>query len=159
MGRKLYEDGNSAFRDNEGGAASLGINEPVRWTVAFLGSRMHGFWLAALALTLLLALAASAAVLTTGQHPVNAIAIGGVIGFIASGAFWGLTHLMSSMAGSAADQEIVLILRDGAVMGLRNCGGVCFASGVLALLLAMGHRRDASSQYSPAPTRTDAPYS
>jgi hypothetical protein len=151
MGRQLYNDGNSAFKENDGSTASLGVAEPVRWTVTLLSSGMHSFWLAAMALTLLLALAAAASVMSTGHPPVNAIAIGAVIGGLLCAAFWGLTQLIEGSAGSAADREIVLILRDGALMGLRNCGGVAFASGVLAVLLSFAHSREARTSYNPPP--------
>ncbi len=166
MGRKLYEDGTGAFRDDEGETASLGINEPVRWTVTLLGSGMHGFWLAAMALTLLLVLAAAAAAMSTGGNPVHSIALGALIGAVASLAFWGLMSLADSAVSSAADREIVLILRDGAWMGVRNCGGVAFASGILAFLMSMGRGQGAGDRnrphdidpIAPARPRTDQNY-
>jgi hypothetical protein len=145
MGSQLYENGNGAFRDSEGDAASLGIDEPVRWTVTLLSSGMHGFWLAVTALTLLLTVAAAFAVLSTGFNPVHSVALGALCGALASLAFWLLMKLVEPAIGSAADREIVLILKDGAWMGVRNCGGVAFAAGVLAFLLTMGR--------GPAPTR------
>ncbi len=159
MGRQLYEDGNSAFKDNDGNTASLGINEPVRWTVMMLGSGMHGFWTAALILTLLLALAAAASVMTTGETPVHAIATGAVIGAIASLGFYLLMHLVGSMASSAVDKETVMIIKDGAWIGVRNCGGVALASGVLAFLLGMGRGQRSRPRYAPATSRTDSPFS
>lgn len=159
MGRQLYENGNSAFRDNEGGEASLGINEPVRWTVTLLGSGMHGFWLAVMALTLLLALAAAASVMTTGEMPMNSIAIGAVIGIIASFGFWLLMQLAEGMASSAADREIILILQDGAKLGMRSCGGVAIPAAVLALLMSFAQSRGSRSQYTPIPPTPDTNWS
>jgi hypothetical protein len=151
MGRQLYQDGNNAFQDNEGDKASLAINEPVRWTVTLLGSGMHGFWLAVLALTLLLTLAAAASVMTTGELPANSMAIGAVIGGVLALGFWALMHLAEGMAGSAADREIVLILQDGAWIGVRDCGGVAIAAGVLALLLSFTRSRQPHDHYDPYP--------
>jgi hypothetical protein len=160
MGRQLYHDGNSAFRDNEGDKASLGINEPVRWTVTLLGRGMHGFWLAVMALTLLLTLAAAASMMTTGALPANSVAIGALIGgFLALG-FWALLHVVEGMASSAADREIILILQDGAWIGVRDCGGVAIAAGVLALLLSFTHsRQQPRSHYSSIPPAPDTNWS
>lgn len=159
MGRQLYEDGNSAFRDSEGAPASLGINEPVRWTVTLLGPGMHGFWLAVMALTLLLALAAAASMMTTGEMPMNSIAIGAVIGIIASFGFWLLMQLAEGMASSAADREIILILQDGAKLGMRSCGGVAIPAAVLALLMSFAHSRGPRTQYNPIPPTPDTNWS
>jgi hypothetical protein len=151
MGRQLYDNGTSAFRENDGSTASLGVTEPVRWAVTLLNSSMHRVWLAVMALTLLLALAAAASVMTTGHPPVNAIAIGAILGGILCVAFWGLTQFIEGSAGSAADREIVLILRDGGIMGLRNCGGVAFAGVVLAVLLNFSRSRESRGGYHPEP--------
>jgi hypothetical protein len=148
MGRQLYEDGNSAFRDNEGDEASLAINEPVRWTVTLLGSGMHGFWLAAMVLTLLLALAAAASVMTTGEMPMNSIAIGAVIGIIACFGFWVLMQFADGFASSPADREIILILEDGAKLGMRSCGGVAIPAAVLALLMSFAQSRGSGAHYN-----------
>jgi len=160
MGRQLYEDGNSAFRDSEGNSASLGITEPVRWTVTLLGPGMHGVWLALLALTVLLALAAAASVMTIGENPVHAIATGAVIGAVSALAFFFLMKLLASMTGDHVDQEIALILKDGAWVGVRICGGVAFASGVIAFLLHMGrgHGQPAATFPPPRP-RSGSPFS
>ena len=93
----------------------------------------------------------AASVMSTGHPPVNAIAIGAVIGGLLSAGFLGLMLVAEGSASSAADREIILILRDGALMGLRNCGGVAFASGVLAVLLSFAHAREARSSYNPPP--------
>ena len=149
MGRRLYEDGTGAFRDNEGETASLGINEPVRWTVTLLGSGMHGFWLAAMALTLLLALAAAAAVMSTGPIPCTRLLSPPSSARLARWLLGADAPGRSSTVSSAADREIVLILRDGAFMGVRNCGGVAFASGILAFLMSMGRGRSAGDRNRP----------
>lgn len=163
IGRQLYQAGRGAIRDNEGAPARLGILEPVRWTVFFLSPTMHNLWFAILVLAVLLALAAAAAVLSTGHNPVHAIALGALLGALASLAVWGAMQLLAGMVSDAAEHEIILILRDGAWMGVRNGGGVAFTAGVLAFLMTMGQRRGSAPQpldyHRAGPPRRDQPFS
>ena len=99
---------------------------------------MHGFWLAVLALTLLLALAAAAAVLTTGDTPGQRHRQSALSSRCASLAFWGLISLTARWRAARRTREIVLILKDGAFMGLRNCGGVCLRLGRARLTAGYG---------------------
>jgi hypothetical protein len=158
MGLQLYDNGNEAFRKSDGSAAKLSVTEPARWTVSLLSPRMHSLWTAVIALTFLLLLAAAASVMTTGETPVHAIATGAVVGVALAFGFWLLTQAMGSLTGSAADREIVLIMRDGAWTGVRDCGAVAFAAGVLGFLLRMA-RNQGRSPYVPAPTRSNSPFS
>lgn len=156
MGRQLYANGTGAFRESDGAQASLSVTEPVRWTVTLLGSGMHNIWLAILALSCLLLLGAAGALMSTGHTPVHAIAMGALIGAIGSLLFWGLMQFIGPSMDSAVDRETALILKDGAWLGVRNSGGVAFASGVLAFLLSIG--RGHGSQYTPAPSRPSPPF-
>jgi hypothetical protein len=159
MGRVLYDRGNSAFIDSEGAEASIGVTESVRWAVSLLGRGMHGFWLAALVLTTLLLLAAGAAVLSTGQMPLQAMAIGALTGVGLSLAVWVLMKPLSESAGGAVDKEIFLILRDGAWLGVRNSAAVAFAAGVVAFVAGLGRGQSPRERYSAGETQSRSIFS
>jgi hypothetical protein len=135
MGDELYAEGNGAFVDAAGRARSPGIDEPVHWTVALLDRSMHGVWRVLLPAALVTLLAAVGGMLYLGRNVLPAMIAGGLGG--AAGAF--LPYLLAGLAsrsfGSPVDQEIALIFRDGAWLGLRNCLSVsAVALGLLLLL-------------------------
>ena len=135
MGSKLYDEGAGAFIDAEGQARSPGIAEPVHWTVALLGRGLHGFWRVVLPLALVALLAAAGALLYLGQKVLPAAIAGGLGGAAAAMLTYVLADLASRGFGSPVDQEIALILRDGAWLGVRNCLAVsAVALGLLLLL-------------------------
>src|SRR3990170_9002882 len=68
MGEALYRDGRDAFV-GEDGDANLAVDEPVRWTASLLSRGAHGFWQAALALSLLALVAVVASFLMGGRPP------------------------------------------------------------------------------------------
>jgi alkylhydroperoxidase family enzyme len=136
MGEVLYRRGTDAFRDNQGNRASLGLAEPVRWTVVLLESEMHARWQAALLLGLLLLVAAVAALLASGSAPFLPVALGAGMAAVASLAAWLLAQAAASLTTSLVDREILLMLREGAWIGLRNSLAVLLAAGSLVLLLA-----------------------
>jgi hypothetical protein len=162
-GLALYHDGSDVLRTPDG-EASLGIDEPVRWTATLLGEGAHGFWRLVLPVALLIALGLCAAVFFAGRQPLIPVTVGAVIALLASLGAWTLAQAGSNAVNSAVDQEIMLIVRDGAWIGVRNALAAAAASGSLLFLtrLLAGDTRpervweatpNASSQTSP----TDAP--
>ena len=153
-GAALNGDGLAAFRDAEGRGGSLGLDEPVRWTVALLDDGAHSFWRAALLLALVALLGATAAVLMNGRSPVVPFVFGAAAALAASFAVWLLSLGANEAFTSAVDREIALIVRDGAWIGLRN--GLAVAGAALALRLLATRRNDPLRAASPAPP-SDAP--
>jgi hypothetical protein len=157
-GRALYRDGIDVFRDSEGRGGRLGVDEPARWTIAFLGDGAHGFWRALLPLSLLALLGVCAAVLLSGRQPLGLIATGAAASAVASLGAWLLTAATSNAFSSAVDREIVLIVRDGAWIGLRNSVAVAAAS--LALLLLMrwlSSQQQTADDWEPNQAATSQP--
>jgi len=136
MGEALYSDGKDAFRGEEG-AASLGVDEPARWTATLLSAGAHRFWQAALPLTLLVLLALVASLLHGGRSPLLPLTIGAGVAAACSLAVWLLAEAGETALDSAIDREIVLILRDGAWIGLRNAAAVAAAGLAIRALLAL----------------------
>jgi hypothetical protein len=158
MGAELYAEGNGAFIDADGSPHAPGIDEPVHWTVALLGRGMHGFWRVALPVTLVLLLAAAGAVLHLGHNPLPAVIAGGFAGAAGSLVVYLLADLASRGFGSPVDQEIALILRDGAWLGLRNCLAVCaVAIGLLLLLQLLSPQGITWSRRVHTPEPPEAP--
>ena len=119
MGRRLYAEGRGALQDEEGGT-HLGVTEPVRWAVTLLDADMHGTWrLALLAAGLAMALLV-ASFLVAKRSPLTAMAAGAGLAAIVAFIAWLVAGGTGSTFDSAVDKEIVLILRDGAWLGLRN---------------------------------------
>ncbi len=142
MGRTLYGDGNGAFRDREGNPRKPAITEPVRWTVVLLGKGAHNFWKAALPVSLLLAVAATAGVLMGGRSPLLSLAGGSVFATLSCIAVWLLADAASGLFGSAVDKETLLILRDGTLIGLRDSLAVALVTlSTLVLLMTFGRDR------------------
>ena len=130
MGRRLYREGRDALQD-EDGATHLPVTEPVRWTVSLLGSGAHGFWRIATVATGIATLALMASMVLGRRSPLPAL-LGGAIGAaVASFFVWLVAGTGNSVFDSSVDREIMLILRDGAWLGLRN------ALGVAAIALAV----------------------
>jgi len=131
MGQRLYAEGRSVLQDEAGGT-HLGVTEPVRWAVTLLGADMHGTWrLALIAAALVTALFAGSFVLAR-RSPLAAMAIGAGIAIVVSFVVWLVAGGSGSVFEGAVDKEIVLILRDGAWLGLRN--SLAAGAALLALL-------------------------
>jgi hypothetical protein len=151
MGETLYGQGPGAFRGPEGEPRSLGIDEPLRWSVMLLESSAHGFWRAVLPIGLLLWLAPVAGVLLAGRLPFRQIALGAGVAAAASLAWWALMEATSGLFSGAVDRETILILRDGAWLGLRNSIAVGVAAvGIVALIGIMGRPRLEARPWQPA---------
>ena len=131
MGARLRNQGSSAIRGADG-ESNLGVSEPVRWTVALLGSSMHGLWQAALALSVLTLLVMCAGLLIRRELPFMPILVGGLIATGLSVIAWVGALALASALDSAVDKEIALALRDGAWIGVRN--GLAVSLIALALL-------------------------
>jgi hypothetical protein len=119
MGRRLYQDGRGALQDDEGGT-HLPVTEPVRWTVSLLGSGAHGFWRIATLATGLATLGLLASVVLSRRSPMMPLLAGALGGAVGSFLVWLVASSGGSLFDSAVDREIMLILRDGAWLGLRN---------------------------------------
>jgi hypothetical protein len=157
MGRTLRDEGTGAFQDGQGERRSPAMTEPARWAVTLLGGSMHGFWQAALLLSLLLLLAFAAAVLLAGASPLPSIAMGA--GFATAGSLvsWLLATAIGSSMDSAIDREIMLMLRDGAWIGLRNSLAIVVVSGSLLILQVGRPGRRLETAYWPASFPPDSP--
>ncbi|MPZ48959.1 MAG: hypothetical protein GEU75_06560 [Dehalococcoidia bacterium] len=136
IGHTLYTRSTGAFRNDEGERQALGIDEPVRWTVQALDEGRHSFWRAALPITLLVLLAPVAGVLLAGRSPLTPIAIGAGISAALCLAAWFLTQTLAGFFDAAVDKETMLILRDGAWIGLRNSLAVTVTAAALTFLLS-----------------------
>jgi hypothetical protein len=159
MGRQLYEQGTAAFRDREGAPLLLSTTEPVRWTVTLLEEDMRSFWqMALIAGVLLLAIVLAANWLAGGPMPLPYLAAGAIFAAVASLGVLLLAQAGRAMLDSAVDREIMLVLRDGAWIGLRNGLAVSIATGCLTLLLRRPGRRTANSPWHiTRPTPPDTP--
>jgi hypothetical protein len=131
MGRRLYAEGRSVLQDEEG-ANHLGVTEPVRWTVSLLSADTHGTWrlamIAAGAVTLLFV----GSFLVARRSPVMPLLVGALLAVVVSLLGWLVGGNAGSLFESSVDREIVLILRDGAWLALRN--SLAVAAMILALL-------------------------
>jgi hypothetical protein len=159
MGRSLYDEGTDAFRDESGKKGSLSIDEPVRWTVTLLGSGMHGFWKAALPISLLVLVALVAAVMLGGHSPLPPLIAGAALAAASSFGVWLLAQAGNSAMSSPVDKEIMLIIRDGAWIGVRNAAAVAVICLTLVFLASMLARQRPDGGWRPEPTSPppDAP--
>jgi hypothetical protein len=145
-GDALYADGTEALRDIEGNPASLGIDEPVRWTTGLLSKGMHSLWQIVLLICVLVLLLLAGAVFVNDRRPFLPIAAGGFIGAAGSFAAWIGAVLIAPAFEGAIDREIMLIARDGAWVGLRNSLAVAIAAiAILVIVNALRHER----RYAP----------
>jgi hypothetical protein len=131
MGNALYKNSGAALSPEGEDVTRLSLIEPARWTVELLSERVNAFWLATLALCLILLLALSAALLLGRTSPLSAVVLGAGIAAGCSLAVWVLAFGAGFTFTSAIDKEIMLIVRDGASLGIRNAIGV----GIIAVAL------------------------
>jgi hypothetical protein len=142
MGVTLYQDGNTAFRDDQGNRRMPGLDEPIRWSADLLGRGAHGFWQAALALSLLVLLASVAAVLMSGNSPIMPLALGASLSTGLSLLVWLVAGGVEDAVGAPVDKEIMLSLRSGAWIGIRNAAAIAFVMVGLQLLISTFSRGD-----------------
>ncbi|HWC28784.1 MAG TPA: hypothetical protein VG845_01770, partial [Dehalococcoidia bacterium] len=150
MGRRLYEEGSGVLQDEEGGT-HLPVTEPVRWTVTLLGSGMNTLWLIVTLLAGIATLALLASLGFARRSPTLPVLFGALAASIGSVIVWVLAEFGSSTFDGAVDREIMLILRDGAWLGLRNALAVAVMS-VAALYLwrtIVEPRRPYANEYWP----------
>jgi hypothetical protein len=131
MGHALYLNGAAALSPEGEDVSRLSLIEPARWAVELLNQRANAFWLATLALSLILLLALSGALLLGRTSPFSAVALGAGIAAGCSLAVWVLAFGAGFAFTSAIDKEIMMMVRDGASLGLRNAIGV----GIIAVAL------------------------
>jgi hypothetical protein len=147
MGTSLYENGAGALRDAEGNPRKPPLTDPLRWAVTLLERDAHQFWRAAVPLFALLLVASVAGGLLFGGQPLAPLAIGAAVSAMLSAAVWLLAQAGEGISKAPVDQEIMLALRDGAWIGLRNAGAVAVAlAGLLVLVRSLtGRDRSASA--------------
>jgi hypothetical protein len=160
MGQRLYAEGRGVLQD-EAGATHLGVTEPVRWTVTLLSAGTHGAWRLALIASGLLTLLLAASFVTSRRSPLLPMLIGAGVAVVVSFFVWLIAGGSGSAFESSVDREIVLILRDGAWLGLRDA--LAAAAVILALLylyraLIAPRLRDEGETYWPADEQDDYPY-
>jgi hypothetical protein len=119
MGRRLYDEGSAVLQDEEG-ESHLPVTEPVRWTVWLLGSGMHAFWRVASIAGAVAALALGVRLWMQRRSPLLPLLAGSIGAAVASFFVWLVAGAGSSLFDGSVDQENMLILRDGAWLGLRN---------------------------------------
>jgi hypothetical protein len=156
LGQEIYRQGDAAFLQHDGGRG-LQVTEPVRWAADLLQQSTHGRWRAALLITTLFWVAAIALVLTTGRSPLPAIAIGAGIAALGAAAAWLLAGAGRGLMDGAVDQEIMLIARDGAWLGLRNSLAVMVAAVALSVGIALLGRVRPRQAAIPRPARRTRP--
>ncbi|HLG10293.1 MAG TPA: hypothetical protein VI876_00930 [Dehalococcoidia bacterium] len=157
MGRRLYQDGRGALQDDEGGT-HLPVTEPVRWTVWLLGSGAHGFWRIATIATGLATLGLLASVVISRRSPMMPLLAGGVGAVAGSFFVWLVAGSSGSLFDGAVDREIMLIVRDGAWLGLRNSLAVAviaLAALYLWRTLVEPRREHADDRYRPDIEQSD----
>jgi hypothetical protein len=154
MGETLYDEGSDAFRDEQGNRRSLALDEPMRWSVALLQSSTHSFWRAALPITFLVLLVPAAGVLLAGRSPLAPVAIGAGIGAAASLTTYVFAGFLSNAFDSPVDREAMLILHDGAWIGLRDCLAVAVTSVCVLSIVSMLSRPRYVERAWPASTST-----
>jgi hypothetical protein len=130
MGRSLYTEGRSVLRDDQG-VTHLGVTEPVRWTVTLLSAHTHGTWRLALIATTLVTLLLASSFILSRRSPLPYLLAGAGLAIVVSFLAWLLARSAGSLVASSVDKEILLILRDGAWLGLRD------SLAVGAILLAL----------------------
>lgn len=131
MGRRLYTEGRDVLQD-DAGATHLSVSDPVRWAVTMLNADMHGTWRLALLGSVLLTVLFAGSFVLSKRSPLGPMAVGAGIAVIVAFFGWLIAGGIGSMFDSEVDKEIVLILRDGAWLALRN--SVAAAAALLALL-------------------------
>jgi hypothetical protein len=156
MGESLYERGTSAFV-RAGGDAGLSATEPVRWAVSLLDRSSHARWRAALLIVGLFFAGSMAGVLMTGSSALQPLLIGASVAAVVSLAVWLLAKLGASVTAGPVDEEIMLMLRDGAWIGVRNSLAVIGASSALLLVLALVNRQRAREYGTSVQSRNFPP--
>lgn len=148
MGRRLYDEGSAILQDEEG-ESHLPVTEPVRWTVWLLGSGMHAFWRVASIAGALVTLALGVRLWLTRQSPLLPLLAGSIGAAVAAFFVWLVAGTGGSLFDSSVDQENMLILRDGAWLGLRNALSLAvIALGLLYLWRTLIEpRRDRDRDY------------
>jgi hypothetical protein len=159
MGHRLYAEGRSVLQDQEGGT-HLGVTEPVRWTVTLLSADTHGTWRLALISTGLVTLLLAASFVLSKRSPLPYLVAGTGLAIMVSFLGWLIARSTGSLAASSVDKEILLILRDGAWLGLRDSLAV---GAILLALLFLWRALFASRVYDervywPEPTESQEPY-
>jgi hypothetical protein len=157
MGESLYEQGTSALRDGQDNPRKPALTDPLRWGVILLERDSHGFWQAALPLCLLLLVASCAIGLLFGSSPLGALSVGAVASTVLSGAVWLMTFAAEGASNSPVDVEIMLAVRDGAWIGLRNAMAVSVVM-ISARVLTSSLRRERprAIEYWDLPEEADA---
>jgi hypothetical protein len=157
MGNRLYHEGRGVLQDEEGGT-HLPVTEPVRWTVSLLGSSAHGFWRIAMVATGVATLGLLASLAMRRRSPLQPLLAGGIVAAVGSLFVWVVAGAGGSLFAGAVDKEIMLIVRDGAWLGLRNALGVAVIA-LAALYLwrtLLEPRRQREEDYWPDFDQSDA---
>ena len=124
MGRRMYEEGYTAVRDDQG-ETHLGLTEPLRWSIDALDSSAHGFWRIALlvtggALAIILLLH-----VWTRQSPMPGVVAGSGIAALAGLLAWFGSMLLGGGLDGAIDEEVGRVATDGLWIGVRNGVAAC----------------------------------
>jgi hypothetical protein len=136
MGQALYTDGADALRSSDGtAAATLSVEEPVRWASTLLEKDMHTYWLPPLAFSGIIIAGLCLDFIRMGRSPLSSILAGAMMATFFAAAGWIFATLADSVLESGVDREVMLIAKDGAFMGLRNSVTVGAAATALMLVL------------------------
>lgn len=143
MGRRLYDEGYTAVRD-EDGESHLPLTEPLRWAIDALNSSAHNFWRIVLLIAGLTLLAVCLGHLWVRQSPLPGLALGSAASAVGALALWLAVTAAGSSVGGTLDEEIARVARDGVWIGLRNSlAATAISFGALyAYSTVAGRRRD-----------------
>ena len=154
MGRELYNEGNSAYKNDAGVGSAPGYAQPVYWSVALLDKNTHDFWRLLLPVALLLLIGSLAMTLRSGRQIASPVVIGAFFGAVACFAAWIGFEAAANALASPVNREVVLVLRDGAFLGLRDS----LAVGVVATVVFVVMRSLAGERtYERKAVRSSSP--
>jgi hypothetical protein len=143
MGRRLYEDGYTAIKDEQG-ETHLGLTEPLRWAIDALNSSAHSFWRIVMIVSGLTLAAVCIGHLWVRASPLPGFAIGSAVAAVGALILWLAVTAMGSSVSGTLDEEIAKVARDGVWIGLRNAFAATAIGlgGLYAFNTLAGRRRD-----------------
>ncbi len=151
-GERLRFEGTGAFEYNSGSGGNISLSEPARWTIDLLGQRAHEAWMGLLGIATLIGLAVVGVIALRDGHgraALFSIAIGGLLAFGITTVVWTLAGVASGALDEPLNREVLLILRDGAWIGVRDSLAVTGAMFAFFLLAAAFVRHPASDEPWP----------
>lgn len=129
MGSRLYGQGNDAFA-NQGGVRPP-VTSTLYWGVIFLGPEAHVLWFIALGVSGMVLAMRSWASLRRGPVLWSAMLSGALASLAALALIWLLATGAASVVSGPVSHEFAVVVRDVAVLGLRN--GIAFTVAIIVI--------------------------